>query len=263
MKIALILFPIFLFFSCKKETINPGLVKQFTISSSETGNAYDISVQLPDDYSTSAKSYATMYVLDAKQDDAFVGVKCDKISKALSTQNVIVVGIRYQNNDDRDIDYTPTETSYGKGGSHAFLQFIKTELIPRIQSDYHVDTFRSTRTIIGHSFGGLLGAYVFTKHNEVFGNYLLLSPSLFYDNSIILKYEQEKRENIKAKSQLVFIAAGSTEKDLLPANDLLFQRLGKFYPSTKTSFELASGLGHLSSKNTNIEKAIIFYFKNR
>lgn len=132
-----------------------------------------------------------------------------------------------------------------------------------MQSDYNVDTLRSRRVIIGHSFGGLFGAYAFTKHNEVFGQYLLLSPSLFYDNSIILKYEQQKREAIKSKKQLVFIGLGSLENGLLPSSDLLYQRLVKFYPNTTSVFELIPGRGHMSSKDIDIENAISFYFKNR
>ncbi len=183
------------------------------------------------------------------------------MSSSLNTQNAIVVGINY--GDDRDIDYTPTETNYGKGGSEAFLNFIKKELIPRIQRDYRADTLRKNRTILGHSFGGLFGAYAFAKHNDVFGNYLLLSPSLFYDNSVVLQYEQLSRPLIKDHHQLVFIGAGSTENALLPANDLLYRRLVNYYPNTKSIFNIIPGRGHVSSKNIDIENAIAFYFKNR
>jgi len=122
---------------------------------------------------------------------------------------------------------------------------------------------RKNRVIIGHSFGGLMGAYAFTKHNEVFGNYLLLSSSLFYDNSVILQYEQQSRPANNQHQQLVFIGAGSTESALLPANDLLYQRLVNFYPNTKSIFSLIPGKGHNTSKNTDIENAISFYFKNK
>ncbi|CAN5329477.1 alpha/beta hydrolase-fold protein [soil metagenome] len=253
----------FLFSSCQKETIDPALIQQSTISSLHTGRIYDITVQLPDDYSTSSESYSTMYVLDAEHDDYFVGIKCKEVSTEYKTQNVIVIGIRYHKSNDRAIDYTPTATGHGKGGSPSFLNFIKKELIPDIQAKYNVDTLRTSRTIIGHSFGGLLGAYAFTKHNEVFGNYLLLSPSLFYDKSIILKYEQEVRESIKSKPQLVFIGLGSSEGGLIPANELFHERLNSFYPHTSSTFKLVSGRGHMSSKNINIENAIKFYFKNR
>ncbi|QMU28742.1 alpha/beta hydrolase [Adhaeribacter radiodurans] len=250
-------------FSCEEENIDPNLVESFSLTSANTGRDYTISVHLPEDYSLSANTYATLYVLDAEQDEDFVAITSKKVSAALNKSNVIVIGIRYKKDNARDIDYTPTVTHHGKGGSAAFLTFIKEELIPRIQTDYRADTLRSQRTIIGHSYGGLLGAYAFIKHNELFGNYLLLSPSLFYDNSIILQYEQQIRPSIKNKKQLVFVGAGSTEKDLLVANDLFYRRLVNFYPHTTSLFSLVPGKGHLASKNTDIEKAIHFYYKNR
>lgn len=254
---------IFLFSSCKKETIKSELFEEFTIHSTYTNHTYDITVQLPEDYQNYDKTFSTLYVLDAKQDDAYVGKICNMKSREINVKNVIVIGIRYTEADYRNTDYTPTMTVHGKGGSEAFINFIQRELIPKMETVYKVDTLRSSRGIIGHSFGGLFGAYAFTKHNGVFGNYLLLSPSLFYDNSVLLKYEQEGRDSNSKSRQLVFIGLGGTENGLLPANDLLYQRLQKYYPQSVSAFEVVPGLGHMSSKSSTVEKAIEFYFKNR
>jgi uncharacterized protein len=260
-----LLLPLFLslLISCEKEPLNtnPESKTVFSISSSEKGKTYQIRVYLPADYLQSSAYYPTIYVLDADENEKFVASECKKTSESLHTQNAIVIGINY--GDNRNTDYTPTVTDYGKGGSEAFMNFIKKELIPRIENDYRADTKRKSRTILGHSFGGLLGAYAFTKFNEVFGNYLLLSPSLFYDHSVVLQYEQQTRPGIKDNDQLVFIGAGSTEDGLLPANDLLYQRLKSYYLHTKTIFNVIAGRGHQSSKNFNIEDAIHFYFSNK
>lgn len=263
MKYFIFLFVALSLFSCKKETFpeNNALINKFDIASVEKGKTYSIIINLPDNYLTSTEYYPTIYVLDADQNQGLVADQCKKISAGFNTQNVIVVGIGY--GDSRNIDYTPTKTDYGEGGSDAFLNFIKKELIPRIQQDFRADTLRKNRVILGHSFGGLFGAFALTKHNEVFGNYLLLSPSLFYDNSVILQYEQQSRPAIKDNSQLVFIGAGGMEGALLPANELLYQRLVRFYLNTRSTFNIVGGRGHNTSKNTDIENAISFYFKNR
>ena len=265
MKHLCILFAVFLLFACQKETLleDQELTRRFTIASAETKRSYDISVQLPENDHKSTHRYSTLYVLDANQDERFVAKTCKTVSKNLNTPNVIVIGIRYQQYSDRDIDYTPTATTYGQGKSAEFLTFIKNKLIPRIQAEYRADTLRDKRVLIGHSFGGLCGAFAFTNYNEVFGNYLLLSPSLFYDNSVLLTYEQQARPALQAKPHLVFIGLGSTEGSLLPANDVLYRRLVKFYPNTKSKFQLVPGRGHVTSKNSSIENAIHFYFKNR
>jgi uncharacterized protein len=263
MKFSTFLIATLFLFSCKKDVFdeNPEQLKEFSITSEIKGKTYDIWVYVPDDYLTSSKYYPTIYVLDAESNQEFVASTCKTVSEELKTDNVIVVGISH--GDSRNVDYTPTVTGMGKGGSESFLGFIDKELMPRIQTEFRADAHRSKQVILGHSFGGLFGAYAFTKHNEVFGNYLLLSPSLFYDQSVVLKYEQETREVIKDDQQLVFIGLGSTEKALLPANELLYQRLGNFYPLAKKDFHLVPGKGHLDSKDTNIKEAIRFYFKNR
>jgi predicted alpha/beta superfamily hydrolase len=263
MKQLLILLTVTILAGCKKEAVDPKLQDEFTISSLETGRNYKISIHLPEQYYDSDEKYSTLYVLDSKQDKDYVGKICNRVSKDVGTSNVIVVGIGYEDSNDRDVDYTPTLTSHGKGGSEQFMDFISHTLIPHIETTYRAEGERKSRIIIGHSFGGLLGAYAFVKHNHVFGNYLLLSPSLFYDHSIILKFEQEVRTSIKDNSQLVFIGAGSTEKGLLPANDLFYQRLTSHYRQTLTKFDIVPGKGHLTSKDVNIENAIDFYFKNR
>jgi predicted alpha/beta superfamily hydrolase len=263
MKILLSLSVIILLFSCKKETIQVDslLVKTFSINSVEKGKTYKIWVKLPEGYDAGNNHYPTMYVLDAESNQEYVAKICGEVSKKLNSQNVIVVGIHY--GDNRNVDYTPTSAGMGKGGGLQFLNFISKELIPRIQQDFRADTSRSKRIIIGHSFGGLFGAYAFVEHNEVFGNYLLLSPSLFYDNSIILQYEQQNRSKLKVQSQLVFIGLGSIETALLPANQLLNQRLTEYYSHTRSAYQLVQGKGHLSSKKQSIENAINFYFQHR
>ncbi|MEO5775653.1 MAG: alpha/beta hydrolase-fold protein [Flavobacterium sp.] len=249
--------------SCEEEiSLNSNFTKHFTIYSTEKGRTYPIWVQLPEDYNQNTELYSTIYVLDADDNQEYVA-KCAKdASTRLKTKNVIVVGIGY--GDDRTVDYTPTHTNMGGGESPIFLDFINNELIPKIQTDFRADTSRNSRVILGHSFGGLCGAYAFTKRNEIFGNYLMLSASLFYDNDLMIQYEQESRPQIHNEQQLVYIGAGGTEGPLLVDNDLLHLRLKSyFYTQTKTTFQIIEGKGHNASKNPNIKKAINFYFQNR
>ena len=248
--------------SCEEEMpLNAELNSQFSIHSIEKGKTYPIWVQLPDDYYLNTEKYSTIYVLDAKDNQEYVAQSCRDISKRLQMRNVIVVGIGY--GDERETDYTPTNTSMGNGESLEFLKFIKNELVPRIENDYRAAPDRNSRIILGHSFGGLCGAYAFTNFNDLFGNYLLLSSSLFYDNDIVMQYEQAIRPQIKNEHQSVYIGAGGTEGPLLVDNDLLYRRLNAHYSHSKATFTLIEGKGHNSSKNPNIEKGINFYFKNR
>jgi len=260
------LIPILLVFvlaSCQKEDFSADLTEAFAIESTSSGANYPIKVALPENYSPETQTYATIYVLDGEENFDFVAENCKKISHDLSTSNVLVVSIGYGN--DRADDYTPTKAMEGGGGAEKFMQFIENELIPRIESDYAVDTLRSSRTILGHSFGGLFGAYAFTNHNTVFGNYLLLSPSIWYDNEIILELERENRNINSNNHQLVFLGLGQLENQgrMLAPFEAFYQRLKNNYNDIAIHRHLEPHLDHMGSKNPNILKGLNFYFKFR
>lgn len=254
---------LFVIASCQKEEFSAELTESFSIESTSSGANYPIKVALPENYSPEAQTYATIYLLDGEQDFGFVAENCKKISHNLSTSNVLVVSIGYGNN--RADDYTPTKANEGGGGAEKFMQFIENELIPRIESEYAVDTLRSSRTILGHSFGGLLGAYAFTNHNSVFGNYLMLSPSIWYDNEIMLSLEQENREFNSVSQQLVFLGLGQLENQgrMLAPFEAFYQQLRDNYSNLGIQRHLEPHLGHMGSKNPNILKGLNFYFLNR
>lgn len=112
----------------------------------------------------------------------------ENLSNKYAKQNLIVVGISSKN--ERDRDFTPTLTSDGGGGSENYSKFIEFELIPKIENEYSVENSSTDRIIIGHSYGGLLAGYFFTKHPNIFNNYIILSPSFWYDNNIFFNMKK-------------------------------------------------------------------------
>jgi uncharacterized protein len=256
---------IFLFASCEKnEAINPALIQQeFALPSNTNGATYKIKVGLPADYDSSIKKYASIYVLDGENDFGFISNRCKEISDSLNVTNVLVISIGYGK--DRSIDYTPTKMSSVTGGGPEFLKFIETQLIPKIEETYRVDTARSSRVIIGHSYGGLFGTYALCANNKVFGNYLLLSPSLWFNSMVSMQIEKDNRDKIKNQAQLVFMGIGGAEevdRMLTPFGEF-YQILQGKYVHTKLAKNIEPNQGHMGSKNPNIIKGLNYYFKNR
>jgi predicted alpha/beta superfamily hydrolase len=190
-----------------------------------------------------------------------VSKTCQQIAREQNTRNAIVVGIDY--GDARENDYTPTVTADAGGDASRFTDFIERELKPRIEQDFMADTSRMQRTILGHSYGGLYGAYALIKRNNVFGNYLLLSPSLWYDRQVMLHYEQAVRADLRNNRQLVYLGVGGTEAFMMPPIESLYRSLTEHYPNTRTSYEVIPGEGHIASIHHNMEKALHSYFSNR
>jgi uncharacterized protein len=189
---------VFLLNSCTKEVFHSGEKKEFTLQSAANGASYDIKVGLPADYNPLNGKYATIYLLDGVRIFDLVANKCKEISDKEAVKNVLVISIGYGK--DRSIDYTPTKVSEVTGGAPQFLNFIETQLITKIEKDYSVDTARASRVILGHSYGGLFAGYAYSVNNKVFGNYILLSPSFWFDNLVALQMEKDNRPGIKTIS---------------------------------------------------------------
>lgn len=118
-------------------------------------------------------------------------------------------------------DLTPTEQGFppelsfrpplGLGGAERFLRSLVEEIIPGIEARYPVHP--TDRTLIGYSFSGLFGLYVLFHRPKTFARYLLVSPSLWWDQEVSFVYEQswaEQRQDLPAR---VFLATGAGEEE--------------------------------------------------
>ena len=133
-------------------------------------------------------NYPVIYLLDGEiHFKATVGI-IDQLSNAANANDVspqmIIVGIV---NTNRTRDLTPSkavighdaETKKNTGGANNMIDFIEKELIPFIDRKYPTNNHR---TLIGHSFGGLFGLYALINRPELFANYLIIDPSMWYNN---------------------------------------------------------------------------------
>ena len=249
--------------SCKKEVFTQGTVKSFSLQSVANGVTYDIKVALPSGYNPSAGKYATIYLLDGEEIFDFTANSCHEIAEKNGITNTLVVSIGY--GQDRSIDYTPTRISNSTGGAPLFLDFIASQLIPKMEQDYNVDTSRAGRVLLGHSYGGLFGAYTFCVNNKLFGHYLLLSPSLWFDNLITLQLEKDNRYLNRNRPALVFMGIGEVENSgrMQAPFESFNQTLRDNYPAVKLTRNREKNLDHLGSRNPNIIKGLTWYFQNR
>ncbi len=249
--------------SCKKEVFDPSLTKEFAIVSASNGASYTIKVGLPLDYNPELEKYAAIYVLDGEENFAFVSNQCAEMSAQFAVKNALVVSIGYGK--DRGIDYTPTKVSSVTGGGPEFLQFIEKQLIPAIEQRFSVDTTRSGRVLLGHSYGGLFVGNAFCTNNKLFGNYIMLSPSFWFDDLVSLQYEKDNRELNKDKAQLVFMGIGGAENAgrMQAPFEAFYEALRDNYTTTKLAKNVEENLDHRGSENPNIVKGLEFYFQNR
>jgi len=86
-------------------------------------------------------------------------------------------------------------------GSEKFIQFIEQELQPYIQRIFKTST---AKTIIGQSLGGLLATEILYSKPSLFSTYIIISPSLWWDNASLLK---QNPPNLKSETS-IYIGVG-------------------------------------------------------
>lgn len=190
------------------------------MTSAFTKTDYDIYVSYPHNYKNSGKKYPLLVVLDAEVNFGAVTYIVQRLVKDSLIKQLLIVGIAYRGETDEDTyyairgrDLTPTadpEKQYrlGNGGAENFVKFISEELFPYLDKNFPIQN--ESKSIYGHSFGGLFGTHVLVKHPTLFDNYLILSPSLWWNNKNIMR-------NVKLDSSMasqpikVYMATGELE----------------------------------------------------
>jgi uncharacterized protein len=156
-----------------------------------------LNIYLPDGYDKNDTiRYPVIYLLDGSNDEDFIHVvgivQFNTFPWIHLMPKSIVVGIATV---DRRRDFTyPTTIENDKinypttGHSENFIRFIEQELQPYIAKKYKTNTLK---TIIGQSLGGLLATEILLKKPALFDKYIIVSPSLWWDNGSLLNKTSE------------------------------------------------------------------------
>ena len=184
------------------------------IQSEQLAEKRVLNIYLPEGYSKNdTLKYPVIYLLDGSADEDFIHVVglvqfntfpwINRIPKS------IVVGIA---NIDRRRDFTyPTTLEEDKkryktaGKSEKFIAFLEKELQPYIERNYKTS---NSKTIVGQSLGGLLATEILLKEPTLFNRYIIISPSLWWDNLSLLKQSSLLLEESFKQKTDVYIGVG-------------------------------------------------------
>jgi uncharacterized protein len=199
----------------QKEATTPfvlGIVDK--IQSKSLGEERILNIYLPQGYNKNdTDRYAVTYLLDGSADEDFIHVvglyqfySFEWINRVPKT---IVVGIATV---DRRRDFTyPTTLEKDKkkypttGHSDKFIAFLEHELQPFIEKNYKVN---ASKTLIGESLGGLLATEILFKKPALFNKYIIVSPSLWWDNGSLLNQSSDLLNEGFSQNTTVYIGVG-------------------------------------------------------
>ena len=163
----------------------------FTVDSKGLGEKRRINVYLPPAYTeTPTARLPVLYMPDGGLAEDFLHVAgLVQVSTGNGTMRpFILVGIE---NTQRRRDLTgPTEVAEDQkiapkaGGSAAFRGFIRDELMPAVKARYRTT---GETAIVGESLAGLFVAETFLREPDLFGTYVAVDPSLWWNDGKLVK----------------------------------------------------------------------------
>ncbi len=231
------------------------------VKSSINQKEYELYVHLPRSYAHKEKHFPLVLVNDS--DFSFpLAAGMTKLLMGNDMREVILVAVSYSKGDNMGIsrtrDYTPTfapdETSFHSveakqvsGKAKDYITLIEKDVFPLLEKNYRIDT--EEQVFVGHSFGGLLGAYTLLIKPTLFDHYIIGSPSLWYDNKVMFDLEKTyaKSHNAMPANVLMYVGEHEDGNVHTMVEDLLAyekQLRSRDYEGLKLSVNIVTGGTH-------------------
>lgn len=230
-----------------------------------------LNIYLPEGYSDTI-AYPVTYLLDGSADEDFIHIaglyQFYSFSWVQKVPPTIVVGIA---NVDRKRDFT-FPTSYPEdlekwptsGHSDSFIAFIENELKPFIETKFKTN---GNNTFIGESLGGLLATEILLSKPYLFNHYLIVSPSIWWDNASLLSKPVHSDFAKIIQSRHVYLAVGKegTTPGKMPRimetdARLLAEKIQGFGPVDKHfQFEYLPDENHATIMHKAVMNGLLFF----
>ncbi|WP_407509778.1 alpha/beta hydrolase [Elizabethkingia anophelis] len=231
----------------------------------------NINIYLPEEFNPAdATKYPVIYILDGGVEEDFFHiagiVRYNTQPWVERFPRSIVVGIENTNRR-RDFTYAVPDLNFLEkegfkkdsfpqyGGSEKYISFLKNELQPYIEKKYKAN---SDRTIIGESLAGLMSTEILLKEPEMFNQYIIISPSMWWGGEKLLKEADSLLKARLKTTKNVYIGAPNKEEDVRMYNEAeTLYKILKSNKNIKVSFDYLSDELH----STAIHQGVYNGFK--
>lgn len=205
------------------------------IKDTENGLIYPLFIKLPKSYEkNNSKNYPVIYLTDAWYAFQIISGSTRYPMNVGKMKEAIIVGISYSKGSKKDSsrvrDYTPSTSPQWKqqtGRAHQHMAFIEKDVFQYIEKNYRAENHN--RTFVGNSLGGLFGSYILLKNPGMFQNYIIGSPSYWYDDKVIFKMENKLSKTNHKINANVFISIGERETKSLESSYEMVEDAKIFY----------------------------------
>lgn len=205
--------------------------ERIVVKSQVLGEERTVLVRTPAGYARGTERFPVLYMTDGDGHIQHTSGTVSFLARNARMPEMIVVGIT---NTDRTRDLTPTHVAQApdnpnarfptSGGADKFIKFIETELIPLVESKYRTQPYRA---LAGHSLGGLFAVHTMLTRPELFNSYIAVSPSLQWDNFVLIDRAKAFFKARKELNRTLFTSLGNEPGDIGDAFKLFREVLQK------------------------------------
>ncbi|MCU7550151.1 alpha/beta hydrolase-fold protein [Chitinophagaceae bacterium LB-8] len=236
------------------------------ITSSINNQEYELQIFLPSGYENSQKKYPVLYLMDSQWDFPLVTSIYGEQYYDGFIPEVIIVGVTWggthPNPDSlRAKDYTTTnhKSIPQSGGAPQFLNFLKKELIPFIESRYKANS--QDRSLMGCSFGGLFTLFALFTEPELFQRYIATTPAIGWNYNVIYQYEKNYFEKKPITPARLFMTMGEVERGLPEFEQFSKHLASRNYPSLYFKTRIFENTGHSGNKAEGYARGLQYVFE--
>jgi predicted alpha/beta superfamily hydrolase len=246
------------------ETVKPLTIGEIrTVKSKILNEDRILNVYLPSGFDKT-KSYPVIYLLDGSMNEDFIHVSglVQFFNLMYAMPETIVVGIA---NVDRKRDFTfhtdlkDLQKEYPTTGhSEKFINFLEKEVKPLIEGNYKT----TDKYLFGQSLGGLMATEILLKKPEMFDNYFIISPSLWWDDESLLKQAKELLSKSPDTKKFVYISVGKGEHPVMIKDAESLYDIVKNYnkKNWKVEYKMMEGDNHATILHRTLYEGLVKLF---
>ncbi|WP_117311147.1 alpha/beta hydrolase-fold protein [Stenotrophomonas sp. G4] len=212
----------------------------FTLQSKALGETRRINVYRPQPWGLDPKTpLPVLYMPDGGIGEDFLHVAglVQVLTGNGSMRPFLLVGIE---NTERRRDMTgPSNVAEDRkiapriGGSAAYRDFLRDELMPQIRQRYAT---RDERALIGESLAGLFVIETLLQEPALFNSYIALDPSLWWNGGALLSGAGKQVPSVARSSARLFLAS-SGQPELAASSARLAALLQQASPATLVKYQ--------------------------
>lgn len=196
-------------------------VETISLSSEVLGEDRYVYLSYPEGYDYDG-SLPLVVVTDAKSQFPLVSAYIQNQSRDWGRlPPMVVAGIV---NTNRNRDFLPREDANfrGAGGGDAFANFLRMELLPRIEAEIGG---ASARILVGHSFGGVNALNILLTDDELFDSYIAIGTSTWVADRVLFERARQRFSEDRPLDSWLYMAVAERDGGATVPDGKLFADL--------------------------------------